>query len=55
MRQALFTPLTLTLTVVAFATQTLALLVAKAGELVRVALESPFRVAGMIRGRNRGG
>lgn len=55
MRQALFTPLTLTLTVVALATQTLALLVGKAGELVRVVLEAPFRVGRMIRGRSRGG
>lgn len=55
MRQALFTPITLTLTVVAFATQTLALLVGKAGELVRVVLEWPFRAARAIRGRSRGG
>ena len=55
MRQALFTPLTLTLTVVAFATQTLALLVGKAGELVRLILESPFRAARLISGRRRGG
>lgn len=55
MRQALFTPITLTLMVVAFATQVLALLVGKASELVRLTMESPFRAARVIRGRNRGG
>ena len=55
MRQALFTPLTLTLTVVAIATQVLALLVGKAGELLRVVLEAPFWVGRVIRGRSRGG